>query len=271
MTGNTEAFLKALGPTICIKMSKYDLSVASSDVFSVSPHSPLATLSPKSIDQVREIWRAASAHGVPIVNRGGGLSYTGGVLPGTPDMAVIDTRDLNTVHASNIIDQYVTVEAGATWEAVDTELAGTGWRVALTPPISGGTSTVGGALAQGLPTGLEAVIGVDVVTPGGELHAIGPHHLGACQIGAHRMMGADLLGIFLGTCGAFGTIVRAHLRLMPVPKAVAFRSYAVRDISEAAKLIEALGPVTNSVRFIGLPVRRETDLARLPMSEQISI
>lgn len=263
------AFLAALPRSLAVDVSPEACAEAASDVFSAASHVPGAVLKPKSIGEVQKIWDSAAHHRVALVNRGGGLSYTSGVLPSGPGMAVLEMLGLKGISAPNTIDQSICVEAGVTWRALDEALIGSGWRAALTPPISGSASTVGGALAQGLPTGLEAVIGVDVVAPDGQLHAIGPHHMSPLQTGAHRTMGADLLGLFLGTGGIFGTIVRAHLRLERVPKATGYRSYAVTDLAAAAALLEAMGPQANGARLIAMPVRREADLAQLPFSDKI--
>ncbi|MEM7570367.1 MAG: FAD-binding protein [Pseudomonadota bacterium] len=265
----TSAFLAALPEHVAVETAEDAIAAAGSDVFSTSSHTPFAVLKPQTVKDVQAIWRAASHIGVALVNRGGGLSYTGGVLPGMAEMAVLDVRGLGDIGPPDLTDQVISAEAGATWQALDGALSGSGWRAALTPPISGSASTVGGALAQGLPTGLEAVIGVDVVTPDGTLHAIGPHHFGQRQTGAHRMMGADLLGLFLGTGGAFGTIVRTHLRLERVPAASAYRSYGVPDLRAAAALMVAMGPHAFGARLFTMPVRRQADLAQLPLADKV--
>jgi hypothetical protein len=267
---NQAAFLTALPVDLTIDLDEDKRLNASGDVFSLGAHLPFAVLVPTTIEQVQKIWVVADKYGIALVNRGAGLSYTSAVVPSRPGMAVLDLTKMNSVGTPEQLDRCITVEGGATWKALDHVLVGTKLRVALSPPISGGVSTIGGALAQGLPAGLEAVIGVDVVTPQGALIKIGPAHFGEGQCGGHRMMGADLLGLFIGTGGIFGTIVRAHLRLEPIPQAMAFRSYAVHDLGASAELITQLALLSGRIRLIAMPVRREADLAQIPTKEKIN-
>lgn len=267
-----EAFLSNLEVEgVDVARSSALMDSLSSDVFVQAPHKAIACLRPTSVEQVQKIWSASDVHGISIISRGAGLSYTGGILPSQKNTVLLDTRGLDAVEAVELVDRVVTVQAGATWQDLDKALAQTGMRAAIIPPISGSHSTIGGALAQGLPVGLEAVIGLDVVTPSGELIHIGPGHFGKDNLGAHRMMGADLLGVFLGTNGAFGTIVRAHLRLEYTPVTLAYRSFAARDMAEAANLITELSKIDGDIRLIGLPVRRERDIADLPWGQRISM
>ena len=92
--------------------------------------------------------KAAAAHGVAIVPRGGGMSYTKGYLPDSSDSVVIDTRKLNGVLEVNVADRYVTVEAGCTWAQVHEALKATGMSTGYWGPLSGINATVGGALSQ---------------------------------------------------------------------------------------------------------------------------
>ena len=270
MQANQKAFLSALPVDLTIDVAEESLLSASGDVFSLGTHLPFTVLIPTKIEQIQKIWVVAEKYRIALVNRGAGLSYTDAVVTNSPGMAVIDLSKINFIGAPELLDRCITVEGGATWKSLDDSLAGTKLRVALNPPISGAVSTVGGALAQGLPAGLEAVIGVDIVTPKGALIKIGPAHFGEGQCGGDRMMGADLLGLFIGTGGIFGTIVRAHLRLEPIPHAMAFRSYAVHDLGASADLITDLTFVAGRIRLIAMPVRREADLAQIPIREKIN-
>ena len=269
MQKNQKAFLSALPVDLTIDVAEESLLSASGDVFSLGTHLPFAVLVPTKIVQVQKIWVIAEKYRIALVNRGAGLSYTDAVAPSRPGMAALDLSKMNSIGRPEQLDRCITVEGGATWKSLDHKLVGTKLRVALSPPISGGVSTVGGALAQGLPTGLEAVIGVDVVTPQGALIKIGPAHFGEGQCGGHRMMGADLLGLFIGTGGIFGTIVRAHLRLEPIPQATVFRSYAVHDLGASAELITELAFLAGRIRLMAMPVQREADLAQIPAKEKI--
>ena len=270
MLPTEKAFLAALPSDLSIDLDLEALLNASGDVFSLSAYRPFAILVPTKVEQVQQIWMLGEKYSIALINRGAGLSYTHGAVPSMPGMAVLDLTKMDSIGIPQQLDRFISVESGATWKAVDDALANTGLRLALSPPISGAVSTIGGALAQGLPTGLEAVIGVDIVTPQGAFIEIGPGHFGEGQCGGHRMMGADLLGLFIGTGGIFGTIVRAHLRLEPIPQATAFRSYAVQDLNASAELITEMSLLTGRIRLTAMPVRREADLAQVPVKNKIT-
>lgn len=264
-----DSFLGSLGEGIFADTRPETLSNYSSDVFFETNRPPIAVLKPSSVSDVQTIWRVASRHHVSVITRGAGLSYSGGVAPQKSNTVIIDTRSLQSIERPDITDRVISVDAGATWQSIDDALAGSGFRTALTPPISGSLSTVGGALAQGLPTGLDSVLGLDVVTPDGALHLIGPHHFGSRQRGAEGTMGLDARGLFLRTGGVMGSIVRAHIRLEPVPRTTDYRSFSVQDVNKAAALIVAFSRVPGSLRFVAMPSRREQDAQNLPLKEKL--
>jgi D-lactate dehydrogenase (cytochrome) len=82
------------------------------DIFWQPGVTPVAVVLPKTREQAVEAVKAAAAHGVAIVPRGGGMSYTKGYLPESSQSVVIDTRKLASVLEVNVADRYITVEAG---------------------------------------------------------------------------------------------------------------------------------------------------------------
>lgn len=240
-------------------------------MFFTGDHSPVVVLYLDSIDQVGSIWTSASDYEVPIVNLGAGLSYTAGVLPNSSNTALLDLSKLTKVSPPNLTDRVITVEAGVRWQMIDELLANGCYRLAIPPPISGSRLTVGGAIAQGLPVGLESVIGLEVVIPGGELLKIGACHWGDKQRGCHRMMGADLIGLFMGSGGILGTIVRAHLRLEAQPKIVSHRSYSTRNLTHSAEVITKLSATEANPLLIALSVKRVRDIATIGVREKIKL
>jgi hypothetical protein len=269
--GNSESFLNSLPGDLNIDASLDTLEKAGSDVFFTGDHSPFVVLYPDSVNQVESIWTSASDYGVPIVNRGAGLSYTAGALPHSSNTALLDLSKLTRISPPNLTDRVITVEAGVRWQMIDELLANGCYRLAMPTPISGSRSTVGGAIAQGLPVGLESVVGLEVVIPGGELLKIGACHWGEKQRGCHRMMGADLIGLFMGSGGILGTIVSAHLRLESQPKIVSHRSYSTRNLAHSAEVITRLSATEADPLLIALPVRRERDIAKIGVRDKIKL
>jgi FAD/FMN-containing dehydrogenase len=64
--------------------------------------------------------------GISVVPHGGGMSYTGGLLPESENSAVIDFSRMNRVLNINADDMTVTVECGCSWKALYEALKHTG-------------------------------------------------------------------------------------------------------------------------------------------------
>lgn len=197
---------------------------------------PAAVIRPSSTGQLASALAALAPFGLPIVPRGGGMSYTDGYLPVESQSITVDMLDMQRVVNINAEDGYVTVECGATWKQLFDALAPHGVRTPYYGPLSGLRSSVGGALSQGsifLGSGrygavAESVLGLDVVTAKGEVLHLGSH---ANRRGTpfFRQFGPDLMGMFLSDCGALGIKTRATFRLIRPQAESRYLSFTFRD------------------------------------------
>ena len=212
------------------------------DIFWQPGIPPLAVILPKSREEAALAVRTATEHGLAVVPRGGGMSYTKGYLPDRADAVVVDMRGLDRIIEVSAEDRYVTVEAGCTWEAVNAALAGTGLRTGYWGPLSGVNATVGGALSQNSAffgsalngTVADSVLGVTVILADGTVVTTGS----GGRRGARpftRYGGPDLTGLFLGDIGAFGLKAAATLRLLPQPEEVGFLSFGFDSLAAMAR------------------------------------
>ncbi|MFO0450874.1 MAG: FAD-binding oxidoreductase, partial [Pseudomonadota bacterium] len=205
------------------------------DVYGAGPP-PLAVARPASVEALAQAVRIATAAGLAVLPRGGGMSYTDGYLPVRSESITLDLAALNRVVAIDAEDRYVTVECGATWKELHDALAPHGLRTPYWGPLSGLRSTIGGALSQGsifLGSGrygpvAESLLGLDVVLPDGSVLATGAHANGRGEP-FFRQFGPDLTGLFAGDCGALGVKARATLKLVPVPAATEHLSFGFDD------------------------------------------
>ncbi|MDA0369416.1 MAG: FAD-binding oxidoreductase [Proteobacteria bacterium] len=205
----------------------------SSDLFFEPPVLPIAVVSPATRDDVVRIVQIASNENVSIVPRGGGLSYTGGYLSQGPRCIILDTTRLTRIIEINDDDQYVTVEAGVTWQMLDEVVAQHGLRVPHFGPATGRVSTIGGGLSQNTVlfgsaqygSAADHVLSLEVALADGSRVKTGS---GAIRGGEpfFRYHGPDLTGLFLGDCGALGVKLSATLQLMPRPPSIDFASFA---------------------------------------------
>lgn len=211
---------------------------------------PAALIRPSSSEQLAAALKAIAPTGLPIVPRGGGMSYTDGYLPAREQSIMIDMLAMNRIVAIDAEDCYVTVECGATWKDLFDALAAQGVRTPYYGPLSGLRSSIGGALSQGsmfLGSGrygpaADSVIGLDVVLVDGTVLQLGSH---ANRNGEpfFRQVGPDTLGMFLSDCGALGIKTRATFRLVRPQTESRYLSFSFRS---HADLFSAMAEVARS-------------------------
>src|SRR6186713_2780852 len=185
-----------------------------------------AVIAPGSPEEVVRVVRAASAQGCAIICRGSGLSYTGGYVPHHNESVILDMRRLNRVREVNAVDQYVTVEAGCTWEILTRALEATGLRPVFRPPHANEAATLGGTITNGTAEDSSGILSIEAVIGTGKLI-----HTGSAARSAHaapflRPFGPDLTGLFIGDGGTFGVKTAVTLALEPQPRAVKQAAFA---------------------------------------------
>ncbi len=195
---------------------------------------PLCIVVPETIPALQRAVAAATESGLAVVPRGGGMSYTGGYTPSAEGCVLFDMSRLSAVADIDTASRFAVVEAGCTWAALNEALKDTGYRPSSFGPLSGGVSTIGGAVSNnamffGSGTAgsiAGSVLGLEVVLADGRLL-----HTGALRPDAvdPLPLGPDLTHLFVGDCGAFGTKARVALRLAPVAGGEAFLSMAYDD------------------------------------------
>jgi len=244
-----------------------ELDFHSQDVYR-SGERPAALIRPASTEQLSRALRAIAPAGLPIVPRGGGMSYTDGYLPSCEHSIMVDMLTMDRLVEVDVEDCYVTVECGATWKSLFDALAPLGVRTPYYGPLSGLRSSVGGALSQGsifLGSGrygpvADSVIGLDVVLADGTVLQLGSH---SNRNGEpfFRQYGPDTLGMFLSDCGALGIKTRATFRLVrPQPESrylsFSFRSHddlfsAMAEVARSELISEQFGfdPGLQAVRM----------------------
>ncbi|MDG2320008.1 MAG: FAD-binding oxidoreductase [Rhodospirillaceae bacterium] len=218
-----------------------DLAYYATDISGEGEVLPLCVIRPIAVDQLCQAVTIANGLGLPLVPRGGGMSYTQGYLPEQPNSVMVDLGALNQIEDINEGDMYVTVQAGCTWATLYDALKERGLRTPYFGPLSGMSSTVGGAASNNstfFGSGThgamsESVLGLDVVMADGSLLETGA----SAADGRNpflRSFGPDLSGLFLGDCGAFGIKARVTLRLIALPAVEDYLSYAFERIEDIA-------------------------------------
>lgn len=224
-------------------------------------------VAPGSTEEAARCVALATAHGVAVAPRGGGMSYTRGYVQDTPGAVLIDTRRLRHMHVDQT-NMLVTVGAGLTWADLHDALSPLGLRTPFWGPLSGISSTIGGGLSQNNAffgagahgPGSESVVGVSVVIADGSIVRTGA--AGKPGVPAFfRHDGPDLTGIFLGDCGAFGVKTEATLRLMRKPQHEGWASFSFDNRADCAAAMTEIARAGLACELFGF----DPQLARMRM------
>ncbi|MBL8644497.1 MAG: FAD-binding oxidoreductase [Rhodospirillaceae bacterium] len=210
---------------------------------------PLAVVVPDSVDLLQKTVAVLAKLGIPFAPRGGGLSYSRGYIVDTKDWVAIDMRCLNRIIEINTQDNYVTVEAGCTWQQLADALHSSGLRPPFWGPYSGQDATVGAAVAQNavfygsglFGTIAESLLGLSVVLPDGTLMHTGSAASQSAPSSFFRHLGPDLTGLFIGACGAFGIHATVTLALRRRPLFTATRGYRLASAAQVAQMMMQIG------------------------------
>lgn len=214
------------------------LSLYSHDVLTHGAR-PIAVFRPASVEELAAGIGAATAAGIAVVPRGGGLSYTGGYLYDGGPFLLVDTGGLDTIIAIDETDMVATVEAGVSWDKLHRALAPLGLRVLAWGTLSGIRATVGGGMSQnGIFWGArggtvaDSAISFDVVLANGSIVSTGSDFF--------RPYGPDLTSLFAADCGAFGVKARVRLKLVREATAFAYGSFSFERHDDLLRAMSAI-------------------------------
>jgi glycolate oxidase len=186
------------------------------DAYCVEKRLPDAVVLPETTEEVAAIVRLCNLYDVPIVARGAGTSLSGGTLAVGGGVMIVFSR-MREIEEINVRDRYAVMQAGVVNLWLSNALAGTGFHYAP-DPSSQGACTLGGNVSanSGGPHTLKYgvttnhVLGVEVVTPNGEIVQFGGP--------VEETPGPDLVGLFVGSEGTLGMVTRIWVRLTRDPE-----------------------------------------------------
>jgi FAD/FMN-containing dehydrogenase len=202
--------------------------------------SPRAVFRPASTDELARGVAQATAAGIAIVPRGGGMSYTSGYVASDAGALIVDMGRMQRILSINETDMTVTVEAGCTWHALYEALHPKGLRTPLWGTLSGLYASIGGGMSQnGLFWGARAgtiapsITCAEIVLADGSIITTGNDFL--------RPFGPDLTGIFGGDAGAFGIKATITLPLIHDGAAFAYGSFAFEAPAQYCAAMSEIG------------------------------
>lgn len=222
-------------------------SLLTQDVYSEGEPA-LIVLKPLSAEALSEAIKLVAEAGLPVVPRGGGMSYTSGYIHSGAPQVTLDMRAMNRVLEIDTENMTVTVEAGISWAALEEALRPHGVRARFWGTLSGIKASVGGGLSQNgvfwgsgrRGTAAENVLALEVLLADGTLLRTGSWAHGEDAIPFTRHYGPDLTGLFLADAGALGIKTKAVLPLVPLAKA---KSYISCEFDDWPELVAALSEI----------------------------
>lgn len=227
-----------------------------------------AVIRPESMEDLAAAVRIANHQRLALYPRGGGMSYTGGYVPQSVGGLGVDLTGLDRIGDIDTQARTVTVECGCTWARLHDALSAEGWRTCFFGPLSGVSASIGGALSQNASFfgsassgyAADSVVGLEILDGTGRRHRIGAW--GAGRHAGLRYFGPDLVGPFLGDCGAFGIKIRAVLRIEPLPPVTHPMAFAFDRSDDVVGAMAALSGLPHLAEVWALDAQAHDNLSK---------
>lgn len=200
---------------------------------------PAVVVQAETVEQVQATMRFAYEHNIPVTTRGAGVGYVGGCVPMQGGI-LLSVAKMNSIVEVNAEDGVAVVEPGVILKDLLDATAEKGWYYPP-DPASLKECSIGGTIATnaGGPRCLKYgvtrhyILGLEIVLPNGELLVTG----GRCH---KNKTGLDLIGMFVGSEGLLGVIVKATLRIVPLPEARMMLTATYPDFPTAAQAVNTI-------------------------------
>ncbi len=208
--------LRAIVPGEGIVATPVEMRAYESDGLSAYRQMPMVVALPETVDQVAAIMKYAHANGIKVVPRGAGTSLSGGALP-LADGILLGLGKFNRILEIDYDNRCVVAQPGVTNLGITQAVEHKGFYYAP-DPSSQIACSIGGNVAENsggvhcLKYGLTTnnVLGIELVTVGGEIIRLGGKHLDS--------EGYDLLGVMTGSEGLLGVITEVTVRILRKPE-----------------------------------------------------
>jgi len=198
--------------------------------------------------------KLCNAHDVCMIPFGAGTSLEGHVSALRPKTLSIDMGKFNSVvddssnnNNNELLDPFVTVQAGMTRNALNEHLRHTGMQFMVDP---GADATIGGMISCGASgttavcygTMRENVLGLECVLADGTVARCG-------TLALKSSAGYDVTSLMTGSEGTLGIITQATVKVHPIPSFVTAAICVFDDLTSAASAVATM-------KFCGVPLVR---------------
>jgi len=214
------------------------LAAYETDALTAYRQRPLAVALAESTAEVASILRYAAREGVKVVPRGAGTSLSGGAIPAA-DAIVVGLGKFKRILDVDYANRCVVAQSGVTNLAISHAVAAEGFYYAP-DPSSQIACTIGGNVAENsggvhcLKYGLTTnnVLGLELVTPDGDVVRLGGKHLDSA--------GYDLLGLVVGSEGLLGIVTEVTVRILRRPETARALLIGFDEVESAGACVAAI-------------------------------
>ncbi|WP_410651766.1 FAD-binding oxidoreductase [Amycolatopsis sp. cmx-4-54] len=206
-------FAEIVGDTNLLSGEAIPEDYAHDEALTTTARRPAHLAKPGSAEEVAELLKAASEHGVPVTARGSGTGLSGGATP-REDSLVISFERMNAVLEIDTENHVAVVQPGVTLSDLDekTTVAGLGYTVypgELSASVGGNVGTnAGGMRAVKYGVTRHNVVGLQAVLPTGEIIRTGGKT-------SKVSTGYDLTQLIVGSEGTLAIATEVIVKLYP--------------------------------------------------------
>lgn len=228
----------ALGPSKVVT-GEGALAAFAGDESENDPVLPDIAVVAESADDIRAVLRVASETGVPVTPRAAGSGKSGGCIP-VGGGIVLATAGIKAIKDIDRNEQIAVIEPGLVLGDLHAAVEAEGL---FYPPDANSLSwcALGGNVAEnaGGPrafkygTTRDYVLGLEVVTMGGEALSIGRRT-------KKGVTGYDLTALLVGSEGTLAVMTEAVLRLVPKPETVVTLMALFEDVYATSRAVAAM-------------------------------
>jgi glycolate oxidase len=232
------AGLRRILPADSVIEEPLRLKAYETDALTAYRQTPLGVVLPATTSEVAQVLRFADEQAVNIVPRGAGTSLSGGAIP-AEDAIVVGLGKFNRILDIDYPNRCVVAQSGVTNLAISHAVADRGFYYAP-DPSSQIACTIGGNVAENsggvhcLKYGLTThnVLGVELVTPDGEVLRLGGRYLDSGHY--------DLLGLTIGSEGLIGIVTEVTVRILRRPQTARALLIGFADIESAGAAVAGI-------------------------------
>jgi glycolate oxidase subunit GlcD len=214
---------------------------------------PAAAIRPRSAEEIAAIMKLANRENIPITPRGAGSGLSGGAVPVYGGI-VLSVDRMNTIIEVDTANMMVVVEPGMVANDINEHLQQfdlfyAGYPMSLETCFIGGNvaENAGGGKAVKYGVTSRYVLGLEVVTPAGEIVELGGKLV-------KDVTGYNMVQLMVGSEGTLGIFTKIILKLIPLPKIQAdlLCLFKTSDdaISAVPKIMTEGGIIPTSIEFM---------------------